>query len=222
MSISTLIFDFDGTIADSFYAVLDVANSLAPEFHYRTVDRSEVPQMRGLSYRELRDRIGVSWHRIPMVAARIRREMEGQVPKLPVIDGMQPTLHELHKHVKLGILTSNTRKNVNDFLAAHDLEVFDFVGTASNVWGKGRRLRALLRSKGLTPGEVAYVGDEVRDIEATRSASVRMIAVAWGYSGRGLLEAHDPDHLVDVPADLVEVVKELQAPEQASTQGQAH
>jgi phosphoglycolate phosphatase len=107
--------------------------------------------------------------------------------------------------LQLGILTSNDRANVERFLAARDLQHFDFISTSASVWGKARRLTSLLRSRGLGVDEVAYVGDEVRDIEATKPLGIRIIAVAWDYTASSLLTAHEPDYLAAAPSELLDI-----------------
>jgi phosphoglycolate phosphatase len=53
----------------------------------------------------------------------------------------------------------------------------------------------------LAPAECVYLGDDVRDIQAARSAGMPCLAVAWGY-GRGY-EAWQADGVIEQPADLL-------------------
>jgi phosphoglycolate phosphatase len=202
-----VIFDFDGTIADSFEATLRIGNRLAAEYDYRPVAREDVERLRGCSYREIAAHLGIAWHRIPRVAVRIHREMSERLGELEPIVGLPAVLAELRgRGFTLGILTSNSRSNVERFLAAHKLDGFDFIGAAVNIWGKQRSLKNLLKARRLAAHEVVYVGDEVRDIEATRALTVPMIAVGWGYTTTQYLAAHQPDHLIDRPEQLLEIL----------------
>jgi phosphoglycolate phosphatase len=206
MTLNTLIFDFDGTLVNSLDATLRVANALAPEFGYRPAQPHEIEALRGSSYRGIAEELGIAWHKIPLIAARIRRELRSTVSSMPTFDGLPHVLAELHRRgVNLGILTSNERGNVERFLAARGLEYFDFITESASVWGKERRLRSLLRKHGLEREHVAYVGDEVRDIEATKPIGIRMIAVGWGYTTQSRLAAHAPDHLVNSPEELLTI-----------------
>jgi phosphoglycolate phosphatase len=206
MTLSTLIFDFDGTIANSFDVTLRVANSLASEFGYRPAEPHEIQALRGSSYRNGAAQLGVAWYKVPFIAARLRKELSHTVSDMPTFDGLPQVLAELRRRgLQLGILTSNDRRNVQRFLAARELDHFDFVTSSSRVWGKKQRLKALLRSRGLVSSQVAYVGDEVRDIEATKPLGITMIAVGWGYATTDLLASHAPDHLIHAPADLLTI-----------------
>ena len=213
MHIKSVIFDFDGTIANSFDATLRIANGLAPVFGYRPARPEEIEALRSWSYRRLASELGVSWHKIPLIAARVRKELSENVAQLETFDGLPSVLTELRaRGFGLGILTSNSRANVERFLSARGLSQFDFVSTSSSVWGKQRRLKALLRSRRLQASEVAYVGDEVRDIEATKPLDIRMVAVGWGYSAAEHLAAHRPHHLISRPAELLEIFVQPSAP----------
>jgi phosphoglycolate phosphatase len=206
MSVKSVIFDFDGTIANSFDATLRIANALAPTFGYRPAAPEEVESLRHSSYRHVAAELGVQWHKIPLIAARIRKELSDRVAEMETFEGMPGVLSELRaRGFNLGILTSNSKSNVERFLAARGLEQFDFISTSASVWGKERRLRALLRSQGLSAREVAYVGDEPRDIEATKPLDICMVAVSWGYAGLQALARHSPDHLIDNPRELLDI-----------------
>jgi phosphoglycolate phosphatase len=202
----TLIFDFDGTLANSLDETLRIANALAPEFGYRPAEPHEIEALRGASYRSIAAQLGIAWHKIPLIATRVRREVASKVSEMATFEGMPQVLLELRRRgLQLGVLTSNDVRNVERFFEARGLTCFDFITSSSSVWGKERRLKALLRSRRLDAAEVAYVGDEVRDIEATKPLGVSMIAVSWGYTSKAFLAAHSPDFLVDSPLDLLEI-----------------
>jgi phosphoglycolate phosphatase len=208
MDFKAVIFDFDGTIADSLHAALRIGNRLAPEYGYRPVQAGEIEALRRLPYRKVAAHIGLAWHKIPRVATRIRSELSSRLEEVQPIAGLPGVLSELRaRGFRLGILSSNSRSNVQRFLDAHGLDDFEFISTASSVWGKQRRLRAVLKSRGLAASDVVYVGDEVRDIEATKALGVRVIAVTWGYTAREHLAAHGPDHLVDRPDELLQILR---------------
>jgi phosphoglycolate phosphatase len=192
----TAIFDFDGTIADTFDAVVAVLNALAGEFGYRQADPDEVQQLRGLAPLDVAQRLGVAWPKLPKIVAQVRKGMVRSMPQVQPCPGVPEALRSLSaRGISIGLLTSNSRENVDLFLGRHPLR-FDFISTGSGLWSKHRRLSALLRRRGLVAGETAYVGDEIRDIEAGRKLGMRVVAVGWGYTAPQLLLDHKPDELV--------------------------
>jgi 2-phosphoglycolate phosphatase len=55
---------------------------------------------------------------------------------------------------------------------------------------------------GLRPADCTYLGDDLRDIQAARSAGMRAVAVEWGY-GQGL-HGWNADAVIAHPQDLIE------------------
>jgi phosphoglycolate phosphatase len=54
----------------------------------------------------------------------------------------------------------------------------------------------------LAPRDCVYLGDDLRDIQAARSAGMRCVAVGWGY-GSGL-SSWNADAVIERPPDLLE------------------
>ena len=55
---------------------------------------------------------------------------------------------------------------------------------------------------GLAPGHCVYLGDDLRDVQAARAAGMRSVAVEWGY-GSGL-RSWNADTVIARPGDLME------------------
>ena len=207
MSVRTMIFDFDGTIADTFQSAVAVLNQLADEFGYRRASPEEMAELTSLGLRELVDRVGLSWHRVPALAVRVRQEMSRQMHMIAPCRGVVGALGALRaRGVGIGILTSNNRDNVEKFLATQPDLRFDFISAGSGLFSKQRRLKRLLATQHLALQETCYVGDEVRDIEAARALGMRAVAVTWGFSSAQLLAASSPDHLIADPSELFALV----------------
>lgn len=207
MQLRAAIFDFDGTIADTFDQVVAILNRLSGEFGYRAARPGEIDELRGMSPREVAKRLGVRWHQIPAIVTRARSELSQSMAKIRPFDGIPAALETLRSSgMVVGLLTSNNRRNVDLFLEHHPL-VFDFVSTGSGLWSKHRRLAKLLKQHRLAREEAAYIGDEVRDIEAARALGMRAVAVGWGYSNPELLAAQEPDALVTRVAELIETLR---------------
>lgn len=160
-----------------------------------------------MSPRDVAKRLGVRWHQIPAIVTRARSELSHGMAKVRPFEGIPAALETLGASgVVVGLLTSNNRRNVDLFLEHHPLAL-DFVSTGSGLWSKHRRLAKLLRQHRLAPEESAYIGDEVRDIEAAKTLGMRAVGVAWGYSNPDLLAAQKPHALVTSVAELVATLR---------------
>lgn len=210
--VTVIIFDFDGTIADTFETVLKIINRLAKEFGLKPLDSEDVKRYQNLSSREVIKQSEISVVRLPFLLRRLKAELHQEIHQLKLIPGMREALIALKQQGnQLGIVTSNSPENVAIFLESHNLkELFDFTYSGTTIFGKSRVIRRILQQRRLDPRSVVYVGDETRDIEAARTIAVKVVAVSWGFNSSKALVNQQPDYLVNRPDELVEVIEGLQ------------
>jgi phosphoglycolate phosphatase-like HAD superfamily hydrolase len=198
-----VLFDFDGTLADTFSAGIEILNILAAEFRFRPLPPEEVSLARDLSTRGLMKHLGIPRMKLPHISKRGTEEIGKRIDSIVPLPNMPELVRKLHAMgFRLGILTSNSEANVRAFLKNHDLEVFDFVKNSSKLLGKSSVLRRLMREFQLEPHEIFFVGDELRDIEAAQETGVHIAAVTWGYNSTRALTEAAPDYLFTRPSEL--------------------
>jgi phosphoglycolate phosphatase len=208
MHFHTLVFDFDGTIADTLSETRRIFNQIAPDYGIRQVEEYELEALRHFSLKELLDHLDIPKRRVPALITRGTGMMRGNLAQLQLIEGMADILIELRKHVhNFGILTSNSTPNVDFFLRTHGLrEQFDFISSTSKLTGKAKHLKAILKTFSLRPDQLLYIGDEIRDIKASQKAGVPIAAVTWGFNSRASLASAGPDFLFDHPAEFLRLL----------------
>jgi phosphoglycolate phosphatase len=200
------LFDFDGTVADTLGIAHGILNELALEFRFRSLDPEELDHVRTLGTREFIRHLGIGAWRVPRISRRGLQLFQERIARVHPIPGMPAVLKELHgRGHRIGILTSNSETNVLAFIARHRLPYFHFVRTSSKLFGKSREMRRILKTEGLPPERVLYVGDETRDIEASKEAGLRMAAVNWGYNATEALSSLSPDYLLNHPTELLQI-----------------
>ena len=209
MSFRTLVFDFDGTIADTLEEARAIYNRMAPDYGLREVPPDEIPSLRHLSLKLLLAQLGISKRHVPSLIARGTSMLRASIVHMALIEGMAEVLPELRRHVhSLGILTSNASANVDIFLRAHGLrELFGFISSTSKLTGKAKHLRAIRKTFSLHAADMLYVGDEIRDIRAARKAGIPVAAVTWGFNSPEALAAENPDFLVHSPREFIHIVR---------------
>lgn len=204
----TLVFDFDGTIADTLGESRRIFNQIAPDYGVRQVEEEELAHLRHLSLKQLLDHLDIPKRRVPAIITRGTGLMRGNITRLQMIAGMTEVIVELRKHVhSFGILTSNATANVDLFLRTHGLrEQFDFISSTSKLTGKAKHLKAIRKTFSLRPEELLYIGDEIRDIKASQKAGIPIAAVTWGFNSRESLAAEAPDYLFEQPSDFLRLI----------------
>ncbi len=212
MSRKVIIFDFDGTLADTLGALLVVTNRLALEFGYPLTTPERLSNLRNLSSREIIQQSGVPVVKIPFFLKKIRDYLQDDILNLKTIPGIQDALIQLKNDGNcLGILTSNSEENVKIFLKNQGMQdLFSFIYSETSLFGKDKSLRKLIRKNNLITEEVIYVGDETRDIEASKKIHIKVIAVSWGFNSGEVLAKYNPDFLLHQPSELIAVLRSLQ------------
>lgn len=198
------IFDFDGTLADTFAVAVTIFNQLSTEFGFRPVRDEELEATRKMSAKEVMVAHGISKTALPRIAARGLSMLHRRMGEVLPFEGIPGILHTLRERGhRLGILTSNSAENVQLFLDRNDLAIFDFVQPSSRLFGKARELRSLLKRNRWKPSEVLFVGDECRDIEAAHKVRIPVVGVTWGFNTPDALSALKPLALLNRPAELL-------------------
>lgn len=205
---AAIIFDFDGTIADSFeYCV----NFLAKEAGALPLSDERKASFHGLSLFRIARILGISWLKLPTLLRKGRKHMGPALKDVEPFKNMPETIKKLHaeKH-DLYILSTNTTRNINKFLDRHGIrEYFSDVYGGVGMFGKGPALRRLLREAHIETRKAVYICDELRDVMAAQSIGLRIVAVSWGFARRDDLKSKKPDGLADKPADIVRLAKKF-------------
>ena len=209
-----IIFDFDGTLADSMEASFRIYNRIAPDFNLAPIEVHEIPELRHLGLRGIMKKLEVKPRHLPQILSRGRLMLRDQMNDLQPCAGVLEQLGELRSNsVKFGILTSNSVENVEIFLRRHGVRhYFDFISTCTKLRGKSKHLRSIARTYSLQPWDMIYVGDEVRDVKAAQRAGVRMAGVTWGFNSHQALAALSPEWLLTEPVGLRELLVAIERP----------
>src|SRR6185503_11142996 len=96
----TIIFDFDGTLADTLEETRKIYNRMAADYKLREVHEDELPQLRHLSLKDLLDHLGIPGRRVPALLARGTHALRGNIANLPLIRGMGEILPLLRPRVQ--------------------------------------------------------------------------------------------------------------------------
>jgi phosphoglycolate phosphatase len=208
MTQKVIIFDFDGTIADTVDALVTIANRLALEFGYIQITPNELAILRNLTSREIIKYSGISLFKIPFLLKKVKGELKNKIHEFQPIPGIREALTELQNQgYRLGIITSNSQDNVTEFLKLNELDyLFDFIYSGVTIFGKTTIINNVLRQKQIKAQSAIYVGDETRDIEASKKANIKVIAVTWGFNSAEALAKQNPDFLIHQPRELLDVI----------------
>jgi N-acetyl-D-muramate 6-phosphate phosphatase len=220
--IEAWLFDLDGTLVDTAPDLAAAANALRvaqglaplPLDHYRAHASSGA---RGLIGRAL----GVGPDDAafePLRQTFLAHYAAHIADHSQVFEGLDAALRWLEERgIPWGVVTNKPRRYTEPLMAALQLSArATVVVSADEVPFAKPAPDALIeacRRAGLAPQRCAYVGDDLRDIDAGRAAGMRTVTAEWGYLGTTRPEAWQADDRCATPAELLDLMHPL------STQG---
>lgn len=203
-----VIFDFDGTIADSFDVCFGGVNEIFEERGWKKVPKIQKEKARELSAKDVLRYFKVSNYQIAFIARKLFRIIERDFHKVKIFPELKKTLKALKKQdFKIVILTSNIKKNVEPFLKREEIkDLFDDYYYKSGIFSKDRLINKLVKKYKVKKRETVLIGDEIRDLRASKKSRIKMIAVSWGFNNKKVLAKNNPDYIVDKPLEILEIL----------------
>jgi phosphoglycolate phosphatase len=207
-----VIFDFDGTLADSWAVAVEELRGAGRLFDLRQLSPEEVEALRGQPSRQVFDAFGVALWKIPRIATHMRRRFEERAAGIALFDGVAEMLRAVDEAgILIGVVSSNSEKTVATVLGPENMRRVAAVECGSSLFGKSRRFLRLLKELGATRADTIAVGDESRDLDAAADAGITGLAVEWGYARPALLQALAPGRTFATVTTLTARLLELAA-----------
>lgn len=207
MNYRLVIFDFDGTLADSYPWFLSVFNDLAERYQLPHLDRAELEELRRRDALQLMKEYKIPLWKVMVIGEHLQKLMTSQIDRVCLVDGMQNVIDTLSQNgVMLAVVSSNAEKNVRQVLGAvNAAKIVDFECGVS-LFGKKAKFMKILKRVGAAANEAISIGDEVRDMKSSRQAKIPFGAVAWGYTHLDTLLAYTPDTVFRRPEEILNAV----------------
>jgi len=201
-----VIFDLDGTLADSFPWFLQNLHGVLERFGLRFVDGHDIERLRRADPRDILAHLGVRRWKLPMIARHIRQLKAEHHAAIPLFPGVDTLLQALNaKGIVTAMVSSDHENNVRRALGSNAALIKHYACSAS-MFGKAAKFRRVLRKAGVAPEEALCIGDEIRDLEAARAVGAAFGAVSWGYTCAAALQARAPDALFTSMGDILKTV----------------
>lgn len=205
-----VLFDLDGTLADTIGLIVASYNHAFQAVLGTERDEAEIRSWIGRpliesfaevspEHAEELDRVYREWN-----IANTER-------LLRVYDGVAELLRDLTAAgVRTGVVTSKRRQTALLAMRGVGIEgLAPLLGTLEDTERHKPLPDPLLHGAaklGVEPADCVYVGDAAVDVAAARAAGMAAIAVSWGAVGREVLEAAEPDAVVDTVDELRQVI----------------
>lgn len=200
-----IIFDFDGTLVDSERITYELSAPIISKYMGRDFTCEELNSLKGKVWKSaFRQWLPEDHEKLYQEIVDNWRAVD---PVLPLYPEIRTMLEALHRNgVVMAIASSRERSLISRDLGRLSIsEFFEVVvGQEDTFKHKPDPDPLLLASELLRIKEshCIYVGDQVSDIEASRSAGMLSGGASWGEGNHSLLKQAIPDYLFVRPADI--------------------
>ena len=197
-----LLFDFDGTLADSSALFERFVPALAQQ---RGVSEPAAgwQSLRALPTGEMLRALRIRWWQLPALTRQMRSMMADNLDQVSLFPGMLPVLQQLHRQgVQLVVVSSNSRHSVEQVLGPA-LPLFTALHCAVPLLGKRRVIARALRQAAVPAARALSIGDECRDAEASHACGMDFVGVGWGLAPPAVLQPRSDWPVLQQPEDLL-------------------
>ena len=206
----TIIFDFDGTLADTFEHLLDVIDAYSGDFGVELADKKMLDELRQLSARELFKKFHIPFFLIPFIVNKIQKSMGERIDDIYPFYDVVDAIKKVRNKYNIGLLSTNSLQNLNKFLEKENIkDIFDFVLSEKNVFGKDKPINSIILQNGINKMNIIYIGDEIRDVEACRKVGIEIISVGWGFNSEKILRKINEKNFVSDANQMISKIKQI-------------
>jgi phosphoglycolate phosphatase len=201
------IFDFDGTLVDSYRDSIKYFNVTLRQFNLPTFDMD----VEGLDYQIFREFIHKQMDGIEdefMKQFTINYKDSPQ-HNTRLYDGVIEVLEKLRKrNITLAICSNRDQENLEEMVGKlfENVEFKYISGEKEGLPNKPDpyRLNQIIQEAGIDKDKVLYFGDKVADIEAAKASGVDMILVSYGQGNDEAYRDEYPLKIIDTPEKILD------------------
>ena len=193
-----IIFDFNGTLADSSDLMYATVAELIKGSRFKSITPKdfenplELPTLKKIKV-------------LVFTALYTRKFLQlysKHLHKLKLVEGIKPMFVALNnKDYQYSILSSNSSDMILKFFAIHQIPIGS-IYKSHRLTGKKKVIRKFIKDKGCKASDILYIGDEKRDVEVCNKCGVDIVFVKWGIGADEDLSGYKVKTVVMTPEEL--------------------
>lgn len=211
-----VIFDFDGTLADTGKVILLTLSETLQHLGYDIPTEEELKSYIGMPLaRIFKYACNTQDNKLITEAVRIYRSSFGENCRIGIdlYPGVRETLDRLSKDGKLlAIASSREKSSLLSLVDQLDIRsCFSVIAGEQDVTRHKPEpdvANYVLEQCGLQAGDAMFVGDTTFDIHTGRAAGIKTCGVSYGNHTRGQLLEAGADYVIDKFPELIRLVSE--------------
>lgn len=217
--IKAIIFDLDGTLADTMPDLQTAMNNMLTRLGYRPRTRADLIMAINNGAKEFvsrslpKDVQGVDFILQSAIDTYEEEYSRCYCDNTKAYSGIEAMLMDLKAMgIKLSVLSNKQDTFVKNIVAKlFDKKIFTGIQGQTTAPMKPNPVSALALAKamGVKPSRCLFIGDSDVDIETANNAGMRSIGVAWGYRDEILLLEKGATYIAKEPNNIISIVSEL-------------
>ncbi|WP_262177333.1 pyrophosphatase PpaX [Saccharococcus sp. Marseille-Q5394] len=214
-NITTLLFDFDGTLLDTNELIIQTFQTVLNAHYPGRYDREDILPFLGPTLKETFESIDPE-NSEQLIAEYRTWNLANHDAFASEFDGVSETLRQLKSSgFKMAIVSTKRNNMIMKGLRLMEAEdLFDTVIGLDDVeHAKPHPEPLLLAMERLNsiPAETLMIGDNVHDILGGKNAGVRTAGVAWSAKGEKFIREQEPDFVLQHISDLLKITAGVEA-----------
>ncbi|OKO73875.1 HAD hydrolase-like protein [Bradyrhizobium sp. NAS96.2] len=214
-----LVFDWNGTLLDDSYALLQTTNDILTHFGHATIDMNTFREHCDVPLSVLYRSLGMSEDEVTALdrdgSALFHDIYEPLADKSDLREGARRVLELARREAASSIIVSNhivdplrsqlRRLGINDYI--NDVLAFENRATQYKSMSKGERLRLYMKNYDLKPASTFIIGDMPVETDIARNLGLISISITGGFVSEARLRAANPDYTINNHHELLPILQ---------------
>ncbi|MHA1301823.1 MAG: HAD family hydrolase [Candidatus Helarchaeota archaeon] len=213
MKFQAIIFDFDGTIADTRMNIVNTFKETLESLGYYSFDAKRVKKLIGLPLKTTFIKVaGLEGEKLDRAILEYRfRFLKNAYDSIFLFLNVEKTLKILYnKGLKLSIASNRGNDILNKLLIKFGIHNL-FLHTVGEQDAKNKKpapesITLILEKLKITPDKIIMIGDTIYDILMGKKANCYTCAVTYGNNSKKELETVSPDFIIDDFSQILDII----------------
>ncbi len=206
-----IIFDFDGTIADTLPIGYELYQQSAEKYHLKKFKSyPDFQDFLQLSVPQMLFRLRVSPFLFKKIVEEQLATISTKISDASLFPGIPEVIQILAKTHRLAIVSSSFASVIEAYLKKNKLDKYfsQVIGTETHK-DKQEKIKQCLAVLHVEAKNVILIGDSTRDMKDGKKLGLTTIAVTYGIHPLKSLKKEKPDSIAQTPEDILRAVSTL-------------
>jgi phosphoglycolate phosphatase len=194
-----IVFDFDGTLADSIAVQNKILNELASKHHLDNIRPEDFKNRDNLTVRKKVQMLTL----VVKIQSEFKSLYNQNISDVKPFDDVLSLLSLLNEQgYGVAIISSNAKENIEKFLKLNSIDFKISILSAKGLFGKHKAFTKFVKQHQCSVKDILYIGDEIRDVKACKKSGVDIVFAKWGMDADKDITSYNIKFIASSPLEL--------------------